>query len=89
MNTILITNSGKISSLGLYELNLDAFQGENYLGRLIVNSGVAGRQKLRTVPTEKAMNLEPCPEGEFDLGPLDWAGEDGDYKTFFKEIQNG
>lgn len=88
MNTILITNSGKINPQGLYELNLDAFQGENYLGRLIVNSGAPYKQKFRTVPNERAMNLEPCPEGEFDLGPLDWAGKDGDYETLFREIKS-
>jgi hypothetical protein len=88
MNSFLITNSGKTNSQGLLELNLDAFQGENYLGRLIVNSGAPGHQRLSTIPTEKAGNLEPCPEGEYDLGSLDWAGKPGDYGTFFREIKS-
>lgn len=88
INSLLITNSKKLNPQGLYDLNLDAFQGENYLGRLTVTSGAPGRQKFRTVPTEKAMKLEPCPEGEFDLGPLDWAGKPGDYKALFREIKS-
>jgi hypothetical protein len=87
-NTILITSSKKKNSEGLIDLYLDAFQNENYLGRLIVNSGTPGKQNFRTVPDEKQGILEPCPEGEYDLGSLDWAGKDGDYHTLFREIKS-
>jgi len=88
MNTFLITNSGKLNSEGLYDLYLDAFQGENYLGRLIVTSGAPKKQNFRTVPNEKKGILEPCPEGEFTLGPLAWAGKKGDYKALFPAINS-
>ncbi len=88
MNTLIITNSGIKNPQGLYELNMDAFQGKNYLGRLMVNSGAPGHQVFTTVPGEHAGRLEPCPEGEYNLGPLAWAGKKGNYEKLFPAINS-
>ena len=83
----MIATKGPKQANGLYDIYLDAWQNSNYLGRLIVNSGAPGHQSFRTVPGQVAGNLEPCPEGEFDLGSLDWAaGRKGNYTTMFREI---
>lgn len=83
----MIATKGPLQPNGLHDIYLDAWQNSNYLGRIVVNSGAPGHQAFRTVPTQVAGNLEPCPEGEFDLGPLDWAaGRKGNYTTLFREI---
>jgi hypothetical protein len=84
----MTATKGKLQSNGLYDINLDSWQNSNYLGRIIVNSGAPGHQNFRTVPGEIAGNLEPCPEGEFDLGSLDWAGGKGNYDQRFQEINS-
>lgn len=86
-NSFVVTK-GPLQANGLYDLALDAFQNKNYLGRIWVNSGAPGHQTFRTVPQQVAGNLEPCPEGEYDLGPLDWAGGKGNYDARFREINS-
>jgi len=83
-----VVKKGRMAPNGLLDLELHAFQGKNYLGFMIVNSGAPGHQRLSTVPTQHVGQLEPCPEGEFDLGPLEWAGQKGDYTRLFREIKS-
>ena len=87
-NNRMVATKGPMQANGLYDIYLDAWQNQNYLGRIVVNSGAPGHQKFRTVPGEVAGNLEPCPEGEFDLGGLDWAGGKGNYTAMFQEIRS-
>ena len=85
---VMIATKGPQRANGLYDIHLDAWQNKNYLGRIVVNSGAPGHQHFRTVPGQVVGNLEPCPEGEFDLGPLDWAGGKGNYVAEFREIKS-
>lgn len=76
---------------GLVDISLDAYQlGDtvNRIGRIIVNSGAPGAQTFRTLRNERKGQLEPCPEGVFNLGPLEWAGNRGDYRAQFPQIQS-
>ena len=86
MPNIMIATKGPRQANGLYDINLDAWQNSNYLGRIIVQSGSPYNQTFTTVPTATAGTLQPCPEGEFDLGPIDWAGGKGNYTAQFREI---
>lgn len=92
MNYFILTKGPFDKATGLVDLNLDAYQGTTYIGRIVVNSGAPGKQNpenFRTVPKEKRLQLEPIPEGEFDLGPLLWAGKPGDYTSnWFGTIQS-
>lgn len=90
MNYIVMT-PGELNLNGLYDFHCDFYVQQktlNYLGRITVNSGAPGRQFLTTVATEKIGKSHPIPEGEYDLGPLDWAGKPGDYKPLFKDVQS-
>lgn len=91
----MIATRGPRQANGLYDIYLDAWQNKNYLGRIIVNSGVASNQVFTTVPTATPGTYQPCPEGEFDLGGLEWCGrkadgtmKKGDYKTWYQEIDS-
>lgn len=48
-----------------------------------VNSGARGAQALRTYrdPQSRPGNLEPIPEAEYGLGPIEWAGTRDDWST--------
>lgn len=92
-NCILVRKGAKQAN-GLYDLHCDFWQNQNYLGRITVNSGTARNQVFTTVPTATPGTGQPCPEGEFDLGPLDWAsgktekGKPGNYNKNFLEIES-
>lgn len=88
MTNSFVLTKGPLNAGGRYDLYLDAWQGKNYIGRMTVESGIAGRQNFRTVPDEKVGALEPVPEGEYDLGGLDWAGGAGNYTKKYKEIDS-
>lgn len=76
------------AQFGLVDIHLDAWQNLNYLGRITVNSGAPGAQVFRTLVNERKGQLEPCPEGVFNLGPLEWAGGKGNYDAQFPQIQS-
>lgn len=87
----LVVSKGSMSPEGLYDLAMDAYAahstGYKYLGRLIINSGAPGHQNLRAWPGQP-QKLEPCPEGEYDLGPLEWAGGVGNYDVKYPSIES-
>ena len=73
------------------KLWLHAYQGQNYLGKLQVTSGLQHQQQahnFRTRPNEVAGRGEPIPEGEYPLGPLLFAGEKNSYDKVFAMIQS-
>lgn len=88
MTNSLVLTKGPLKPNGLYDLYLDAWQGTKYIGRMLVESGAPGRQNFRTVPTERREQLEPCPEGEFDLGPLEWAAGSENYTRNWENIDS-
>jgi len=88
---ILIATKGPMQANGLFDIYLDAFAMQkqtHYLGRIIVNSGAPGCQTFRTLPNERKGQLEPCPEGVFNLGPLVWKGKPGNYKDRFASVDS-
>jgi hypothetical protein len=87
MNYFIITKKTRTST-GLWDLNLDAFVNGKKVGNLVINSGVASRQHFRTFQDQQSGQLEPIPEGEYDLGNLVWAGGKGDYKTLYREVKS-
>lgn len=87
-NVFVLKNNG-MGPDGFLKLELHAYQNKNYLGSITVRSGLAGRQRLSTVKTEHVGQYEPCPEGEYDLGNLQWAsGKQGDYSKLFPEVKS-
>lgn len=85
----MLAVAGKKQANGLYDIHVHAWQNSNYLGCIVMNSGSPYNQVFTTVPTATPGTSQPCPEGEFDLGPLDWAGKKvGDYKTMWREIDS-
>lgn len=88
MTNILCITKAKRTLNGLWDLNLDAFQGKKWIGRMLVNSGAPTRQVFRTEPRQRSGSLEPIPEGHYILGSLDWAGKPGDYATQFPAIKS-
>lgn len=89
MSNLLVATKGRLLSNGLYEIHLDGFQNKNHLSRLSVRSGLAGRQKFRTLAKQVKGQYEPCPEGVYNLGPLLWAGgKAGDYKTLWPAVSS-
>lgn len=85
---VLIATKGPLQANGLHDIYLNAYQGNNHLGTITVNSGAPGHQVFRARPQERTGLLEPCPEGEYDLGSLEWAGGKGNYAAMFKEIDS-
>ena len=82
MNYFTLTREGS-------KLHLDAYQGANHIGRMRVRSGLPHKQQdhnFRTVPNERRGEYEPCPEGEFDLGSLEWHGGEGNYDSLWPDI---
>lgn len=68
--------SNNPGQFGLVDIVLTAYQlGEttNKIGSIVVNTGAPGHQVFRTIRNERKGQLEPCPEGVFHLGPLEWA----------------
>lgn len=94
MPNVMIATKGPRQSNGLFDIFLHAWQNDNYLGHIVVNSGAPHNQVFTTVPTATPRTGQPCPEGEFDLGPLDWAsgdppkGKPGNYNKQFREIES-
>lgn len=79
MNILILTR-------GQGKIWLDAWQNKNHVGRLQVTTGIAGRQNFRTKPSEVRGQLEPVPEAEYNLGPLLWAGGQGNYQALWPNI---
>lgn len=52
-------------------------------GSIQVVSGAPGRQNFRTRANAQRGRLEPIPEGEYELGPLEWAGGVGNYDKWW------
>lgn len=82
MNHLTLTKSkGKIY--------LDAYQGENHLGRLRVTTGLQTKQhanNFRTKPKERVMQGEPVPEARYSLSGLYWAGGEGNYTKLYPQV---
>lgn len=87
MNTLRLTTSGKLDSLGLLEMALEFIARGNVVKAVPVCSGAPGFQFLRAYsdPASKPGSLEPIPEGRYGIGPLefvggafDWVGTWGD-----------
>lgn len=87
MNYFILTKKEKQKS-GLWDLNLEAYSNGEKIGSLIVNSGSPKNQNFRTFPEQVTQELEPVPEGEYDLGSLEWSGGKGNYNSYFKDIQS-
>lgn len=75
MTTLHLHRTHRIASTGLEELRLSHPNGE----WTTVYSGVASRQNFRTRASQVARRLEPIPEGVYTLGPIEWAGGQGNY----------
>ena len=69
VNSILVRPGKQVD--GLIQFQFLFFVLQKCVGRMVLNSGSPYNQALRTVPTERRGRNEPCPEGEFDLGPLE------------------
>lgn len=68
---------------------LDAYDKAKHIGRLRVRTGLPHKQNphnFRTVPNERRGEYEPCPEGEFDLGPLEWHAGHENYNSLWPDI---
>lgn len=48
-------------------------QGLKPLGHVFFNSGAPVKQPLTAISNQVRMEGHPCPEGDYDLGPLVWA----------------
>lgn len=86
LNSIYIIPGPKQAN-GLIRFRAFFFKGLQLVCELPFLSGAPGSQVLTTVPTEQPGRLHPCPEGEFDLGPLEWC-KPGSFKDLYKEIQS-
>lgn len=79
MKTLTLTRTAKtLEGLTLLELT-----GQVGQPPLLVVSGAPGRQNFRTRANAQRGRLEPIPEGEYDLGPLEWAGGPGNYDRYW------
>jgi hypothetical protein len=88
VNSLVVTKSHALAN-GLTELHIHGFQGKTRINGLIrARSGLPGKQNFRTLPNQVVGRYEPCPEGLFVLGPLQWAGKKGDYKTLWPAINS-
>lgn len=85
---VLVATKGKLLPNGLYEIWLDAYQGTNHIGRMLVRSGLRGAQNFREWPKQKTGIYEPCPEGRYKLSDLMWAGGKGNYKALWPLINS-
>jgi N-acetylmuramoyl-L-alanine amidase len=54
------------------------------IDKVKVRSGLFGAQFFRTGKNSEAGSGEPIPEGEFDMGPIEWAGPVGNYAKSWK-----
>lgn len=86
LNSIYIIPGPKQAN-GLIRFRAFFFKGTTLVCELPFLSGAPGRQVLTTVPTEVSGQLHPCPEGEYDLGPLDWK-KPGSWTDLFRDIQS-
>jgi GH24 family phage-related lysozyme (muramidase) len=66
-------------SRGLELLSLKMIVDSVPMAELLVVSGAAGAQAFRIGARSRAKSLEPLPEGRYSLGPVEWAGQAGDY----------
>lgn len=74
--TLKLKRTHRVASSGVELLNLS-----NGHESIVALSGVASKQNFRSSASQVVGALEPIPEGVYDLGPLEWAGRPGDYKT--------
>lgn len=79
-NTYLVLEKHALSSNGLWDLTLTryTFAGKK-LGNLSVNSGQPWAQIFLKAGGGLPSNYAPLEEGEYLLGPLEWAGEAREY----------
>lgn len=76
---------------GLWSCFLDCWekQGFKHVGRLVVNTGAPHRQNFRTKADQHIGELEPVPEGVYELGRLYFAsGRWEDYTRRFPSIDS-
>lgn len=73
---------GSFNANGLEVLRLALWDNGKEIDAVTAVSGIAGRQNFRALAGERRGVLEPCPEGRYyNIGPLEWAGNPGDYQT--------
>lgn len=76
--------TGQWTSYGCEQLELLSYLPNGGIqGPIPVVSGAPGRQNFRTRAEEVRGHAEPCPEGEYRLGPLEWAGGPDNYSTIY------
>ena len=82
-NILRMTTGAAIDGLIYFRLGLWA--GTQEVAHWAVNSGQAGAQHLRTYEDKFSIpgNMEPIPEGVYPISGLIWAGEPGDYETYW------
>jgi len=98
MKNILVARKGKKDpATGLYAIHLHAFarislgqgkSGYKHIGQVVARSGLANRQTFRTWANQKPGIYEPCPEGHYTLGPIDWKGAPNDYSALWPVINS-
>lgn len=88
MREILSTrvNPGHLTSLGLEEIKVTLYQDGVEQAHEIWNTGCPGAQNFRTMAQAVSGENEPCPEGYFTPGPVEWAGRRGDVKTLWEKV---
>jgi len=77
---------GQVGPEGVEPLRLALWNGSKELGHVLAYSGAPGAQNFRTLAQERRGVLEPIPEGIYrEVGPLEWAGGAGNYKTYWSD----
>lgn len=78
MATTLVLEKKNLSSNGLWDLSLKRYSSTGYLlDEITVNSGQPWNQVFQRAGAGLPGNFAPIEEGEWSLGPLEWAGAPG------------
>jgi len=81
---LTLTKTDESWPIGLRKLALDRYIDGKRQGRLLVASGQPYAQSFRLASEAQEGSYEPIPEGEFLIGPVEWAGGRGNYAASWR-----
>lgn len=67
------------------KLTLCLHEGDRIVDQTTVVSGSPSKQNFRMASVSKAGSMEPCPEGYYGLGVVEWANGQGSYNASWGE----
>lgn len=92
MSSIVVATKGGFDSDGLAIIYLhlfaDSHQGPLYKGTVKARSGLRGCQTFRKRADQVPGHYEPCPEGVYPLGEVEWHDTPGDYDSLWPAVSS-